>query len=240
MDDTLKIASLNCRGLGGFHKRRDVFSFLRDKNFSIYLLQDTHFTCDIEGRVSGEWGYDCYFSSFRSNSRGVAILINNNFEYKMIDMLKGNDDGNVLILKIAAFEKEFVIICLFGPNEDNPEFYVTLEEMIQNIGPSDNVVIGGDFNLVMNFDIDCFNYRHRNNVNTSDKVVDMMHNLDLLDIWREINPETRRYTWRRSTPCQQSRLDFFLISDTLAPLIKDVDIKPGYKTDHSLVTLSIQ
>ena len=27
-------------------------------------------------------GYECYFSSFTSNSRGVAILINNNFEFK--------------------------------------------------------------------------------------------------------------------------------------------------------------
>ena len=239
MDDTLKIASLNCRGLGGFHKRRDVFSFLREKNFSIYLLQDTHFTCDIEERISREWGYDCYFSSFRSNSRGVSILINNNIEYKLINLLK-DDDGNILILRITAFERDFVIVCLYGPNDDNPEFYVKLEEMIQNIGPSDNVIVGGDFNLVMNFDIDCFNYRHRNNVNASDKVLDLMHNLDLLDIWREINPDTRRYTWRRSTPCQQSRLDFFLVSDTLAPLVKDVDIKPGYKTDHSLITLSFQ
>ena len=98
----------------------------------------------------------------------------------------------------------------------------------------------GDFNLAMNFDIDCFNYRHRNNVNASDKVVDMMHNLDLLDVWRELNPDTRRYTWRRSTPCQQSRFDFFLISNTLTPLVSNVDIKPGYKTDHSLVTLTLQ
>ena len=31
----------------------------------------------------------------------------------------------------------------------------------------------------------------------------------LVDIWRELNPQLQRFTWRRTNPCQQSRLDFF-------------------------------
>jgi hypothetical protein len=29
------------------------------------------------------WRFECFFSSFSSNSRGVAILFNNNFEFKV-------------------------------------------------------------------------------------------------------------------------------------------------------------
>ena len=239
MGDSLKIASLNCRGLGDFYKRRDVFSFLREKNFSLYLLQDTHFTSDIEERISREWGYHVYFSSFTSNSRGVAILVNNNFEYKLLHMSK-DDNGNILSIKISAFDKEFVIVCLYGPNNDSPEFYTQVEEMIESFGPTEHIVIGGDWNLVMNFDLDCFNYCRRNNVNATEKVYDMLTNLGLLDVYRELNPETRRFTWRRSNPCQQSRLDFFLTSDVLSPFVENVDIKPGYKTDHSLITVIFQ
>ena len=239
MGDSLKIASLNCRGLGDFYKRRDVFSFLREKNFSLYLLQDTHFTSDIEERISREWGYHVYFSSFTSNSRGVAILVNNNFEYKLLHMSK-DDNGNILSIKISAFDKEFVIVCLYGPNNDSPEFYTQVEEMIESFGPTEHIVIGGDWNLVMNFDLDCFNYCRRNNVNATEKVYDMLTNLGLLDVYRELNPKTRRFTWRRSNPCQQSRLDFFLTSDILLPSVDNVDIKPGYKTDHSLITVTFQ
>ncbi|WP_419609554.1 reverse transcriptase family protein [Thiolapillus sp.] len=67
----------------------------------------------------------------------------------------------------------------------------------------------------------------------------MIINLDLVDIWREIYPETRRYTWRRKTPSQQSRLDFFLISDLLSTLVTDVGIEAGYRTDHSMITLTL-
>ena len=62
-----------------------------------------------------------------------------------------------------------------------------------------------------------------------------MINLDLLDIWRELYPEMRRYTWHQNTPLQQSRLDFFLISD----LLSTFDIKAGYRTDHSMITLTL-
>ena len=66
-----------------------------------------------------------------------------------------------------------------------------------------------------------------------------MINLDLLDILRELYPKMRRYTRRRNTPLQQSRLDFFLISDLLSTFVTNADIKVGYRTDHSMITLTL-
>ena len=66
-----------------------------------------------------------------------------------------------------------------------------------------------------------------------------MENLDLVDIWWIQNPDTNRYTLRRKNPNIQCRLDFFLISSSLCTDISETDILPGYKTDHSLVTLAI-
>ena len=48
----------------------------------------------------------------------------------------------------------------------------------------------------------------------------------------------RRYTWRRNTPLQQSRLDIFLISD-LSTFATNADIKAGYRTDRSMITLTL-
>ena len=75
--------SLNCRGLGGLEKRRDVLNYIKQKNFSIYLLQDTHFTMNDYNQVRSLWGYDIFISPGQSNSRGTAILFYNNFEYKI-------------------------------------------------------------------------------------------------------------------------------------------------------------
>ena len=38
----ITVSSLNVRGLGNNEKRREVFQWLRKKNFSIYMLQEAH------------------------------------------------------------------------------------------------------------------------------------------------------------------------------------------------------
>ena len=62
---------------------------------------------------------------------------------------------------------------------------------------------------------------------------------DLLDAWRVLNPDTRRYTWRRKRPEIQCRLDFFLITESLMCNVKSANISTGYKTDHSLIEIKI-
>ena len=91
MSNTVKIVSMNCQGLSDPRKRRDVFHYLRQKSYSIYLLQDTHFDPKMENCIRAEWGYKSYqsyqwgyksyFASYNSNSRGVAILFNNNLDF---------------------------------------------------------------------------------------------------------------------------------------------------------------
>ena len=49
----------------------------------------------------------------------------------------------------------------------------------------------------------------------------------------------RRYTLCRKNPLWQSRLDFFLVSDVLSDLVNSCGIRPGYRTDHSIVELTL-
>ena len=88
MAGTIKIISLNCRGLRDSYKRKDMFDYLHSKNYNIYCLQDTHFTEEDENIIRSQWGYDCYISPGRSNARGVAVLFNNNFEHKVLKKSK--------------------------------------------------------------------------------------------------------------------------------------------------------
>ena len=64
--------------------------------------------------------------------------------------------------------------------------------------------------VFLNPEIDYSNYKHINNKNARDILLQNIQSRELLDIYRELSPETRRFTWRRSRPLQQARLDFFL------------------------------
>ena len=237
MDD-ITIASMNTQGLNDYKKRRDVFQYLKQKKFSIIFLQDTHFESKLEKQIRSEWGYEIFFSSYTSQARGVAILFNNNFDFQVKKEVK-DEQGNFLILTIKTMLKELTLVNLYGPNRDNPEFYENVQDRILNL-QTPNLIMGGDWNLVLNPDKDYKNYLHINNPRAQDKVNELMSELNLIDVWREINPETRRYTWHRNNPSQHSRLDFFLVSDSFISFIKDADIPIGYRTDHSMITLKLQ
>ena len=84
MAEELSIFSQNCRGgLSIATKRRDLFQYVRSKQFNIVCLQYTHINPKLKLFIKSEWGFDTYFSSYTINSRGVMILINNNFEQKV-------------------------------------------------------------------------------------------------------------------------------------------------------------
>ena len=108
-----------------------------------------------------------------------------------------------------------------------------------NDAGSENIITGGDWNLVLDYTLDYYNYKHHNNIKAQEQVDNLMINLDILDIWRGLYPEMRRYTWRRNTPLQQSRLDLFFIFDPLSTFVTNADIKAGYRTHNSMITLTL-
>ena len=80
----LNILSVNCQGIGLLPKRIDVLNYLKGKGCQIYCLQDTHFSPGVDEKfVRSRWNSDCYFSSYKSNARGTAILFAKKFEYKV-------------------------------------------------------------------------------------------------------------------------------------------------------------
>ena len=60
------------------------------------------------------------------------------------------------------------------------------------------------------------------------------------DIWRKQNPDRKRFTWRTERPCKRSRLDYFLVSEDILALNPQSQIHNAYKSNHNIITLSIQ
>jgi exonuclease III len=148
-DNHLRINTINCQGLGDCNKRRDMFNYLRNKKFNIYFLQDTHFISDDENFIQAQWGYKAYFSSFKSNSRGVAVLLNNNFDFCITNELN-DENGNYIILECTIEEHKFILVSIYGPNSDSPNFYSNLLSKINEIYDEQHIIIAGDFNMIMN------------------------------------------------------------------------------------------
>ena len=207
MMQTLRIGSMNVRGLSNGTKRVDVFSWLKNKNYSIYCLQDVHVGVKYESDFIRDWGHDVVLSSFSSESRGVAVLFRPGLDYK-VQSITRDEVGNLLILDLEVCGTQFVLAVVYGPNKDQPDFYSTLRDYLIE---KDNkpIIICGDWNLVLNFDT--HNYVCENNKNSRKAVTEIMCILDLVDTERSSNPVSKKCTWvSGAKPTKMARLDFFL------------------------------
>ena len=232
----INIGALNCRGLSEEVKRRDFFLRYR-KKYDIILLTDTHCTKEKENQWLHEWGYKAIFSSHTGRSRGVAVLFNNTFPYQ-IHQVKKDTEGNYIVLDLTIQDYRMTLVVLYGPNEDRPLFFQNLKNLISDI-PNSSIIMAGDWNVVQDFNLDTVNYKSKNNIKSNEQILEMKNSLDLVDIWRSLNPETKRFTWRGPNK-KQSRLDYFLISTDFEPFVKKADIDVSYRSDHSPVYLSLQ
>ena len=230
MAENIKIATVNCQGLGTFMKRQDVLNYYKTKGYSMICLQDTHFTKESEPFIESQWGYKCIFNSFKSNARGVCILFNNNFEFKIYNEKK-DSEGNFLALDLTIDDNRVTLINIYGPNQDDPEFYDQVRETLLEFDYVYFIVLG-DFNLVLNQILDTNNYTTVNNPRAREKLLEIMDDSQLLDYYRILNPDKKVFTWRRKTPFKQARLDYILISESLSNIVEQILIKPGYRSDH--------
>lgn len=232
---------MNVRGLNSDpKKRRDVFNWLKNQKHDIYLLQETHCTEAVMKYWESEWGYKCVFSNGTSTSRGVAVLFNNTFEHIIKKIVK-DKEGRFIGIDIEFMDCKITLVNIYGPNTDDPAFFEYVTKEIEMIG-NDTIIWGGDFNTVQNHQLDTSGGSGGYHKKANSIICDIMEEKDLLDIWREKNPDVKRFTWRGKcrNVLKQSRIDYFLISSDLADLNLSTDIKAGYRTDHSLIIINIE
>ena len=86
------------------------------------------------------------------------------------------------------------------------------------------LIWGGDFNLFFDVNLDVEGGSPKSKIKSLSKLLSMMSENDLCDIYRIRNPGAKRFTWCRKSPFKQRRLDCCLVSDTLQENIKAVGI----------------
>ena len=239
MVELVSIFSQNCQGLNNMQKRRDLFQYIRTRKYNIACLQDVHIDRDMLSYVKSEWGYNLVLSAKEGTiaSRDTMIWINNNFPCDIGRTLL-DSNGNFIIMELKMSDKTLTLSSIYGPNDDRPQFNKNLRKNISDFS-NDNVVICGDWNLVLDPDMDTKNYRHINNPNARQEVLKFIDEDQYIDIFRFINDD-KGFTWRRLNPeKKQARLDYFLVSEENFQYCYDCKVLPGYRTDHSGIILKL-
>ena len=91
---TISVATLNVNGLRNDKKRYNLFYWLIQSNYDVICIQETHCTSSDDVYWTSQWknmgGSECHWNHGTSESRGVAILSTNKFQYDIKDINKDN------------------------------------------------------------------------------------------------------------------------------------------------------
>ena len=239
--------SLNTRGLGDKQKRRTILKWIQSnhsKKEGIIFLQETHTTKLSELIWQRDWNGQAFFSHGTCGSRGVAILIPKCLNIT-VNNITSDNFGRLLILDCTLNDEKFILVNIYSPTKDCQQDQIQLLNDLRKLlsdCTDQNLIIGGDFNTFLNSDLDKYGGRNENISNYAKQIIEFNIEFNLIDIWRVLNPDKKRYTWRGHTRSGHvfSRLDFWLISTHLVYNVIETDIYPSIKTDHSLISISME
>ena len=233
--------TINVQGLRSDDRRHNAFSYFRRNRLDILLLQETHWTSELETKIKSEWNGDAFFSNGTNNSRGVAVLISSRLDYDVI-RVRSDNEGRILNVLLDLDDHTLNIVNIYAPQTDTERqaFFSGLDDFISDDHKN---IIGGDFNCIANVRLDKVggNPNARQLAAATLQTICALHNL--VDIWRDRHKDERNYTWTGRHPTNGSfirtRIDKFLISRSLYPLVTDTSIKPFAHSDHDYVSLTL-
>ena len=234
--------SLNVGGLRDKNKRNKIFTFLRSKKRGVILLQETLSMSGDEKRWANDWDGDIIMSHGSQHSKGTAILFPKNMSYKLENIIK-DDEGRYIFVEGIFNNHALSILNYYAPTREKVNEQIALFNKILPIITENahNLIWAGDFNNCISAEDNFGNHANIKN-NASVKLLNIMEEEGLCDIWRILNEDMKRATWRRSSykGIQQSRIDFILIPIGFMYNIGQCDITYGLHTDHSLISMEIK
>lgn len=82
-----------------------------------------------------------------------------------------------------------LLINVYGPNLDTPDVYINLSLKLEELHDYQHIILGGDFNLIMNMNLDSKNYKNLNDKKARQEVIKLIELFNLKDMFRQANPE---------------------------------------------------
>lgn len=199
------------------------------------MIQETHLKqCDV-ARFQNKH-YRLIASSCALNkTKGVCILLNRKISCNV--NITGNDEnGRLAFARVCIFNHKLSFTSICCPNEPDKDFF----SYIGNILLEQNdfsLVVGGDFNAVLNPSLDKSNSDAIGN-SSSTLLKSLLKDLNLVDIWRIQNTTARDYTFFSNRHKTFSRIDYIFLSPTLAGHTS-INILPILLSDHSALLCNI-
>ena len=247
MDNILNFLSNNFNGLKSSKKRIKMFEYFREKisNNGIIFLQETHSSKDTFNNWRNDFKGEVFFSHGSTSSCGAMIGYLGSKKFQ-INKINKEDHSRILIVDANIDDQNFVLINFYNANTESEQIKTICEfNQLQDdcyLDPTKKVVLAGDFNLFFDASLEALGGNPTLKKKSISKVLQLIEQHNLIDIWRIHSPILKRYTSRKNyfSGFIQRRLDYIFVSNNIQENIKDTNILPSFCSDHSSLFINCQ
>ena len=170
-----------------------------------------------------EWGGKIIWSHGTTNSKGVAIAFKRNLKISALNIFR-DKDGKYIFAQIALKRKMLCLANVYDPNNDNPMVFPNFFNDLKNFSSYD-VILGGGFNLILNNDLDKIGgASQHSNYKAREAIRSHMRAMNLSDSFRIFHSFMKTFTRIQITPFTASRLNFFLVSNSLTSFTQSINV----------------
>lgn len=233
----MKIYSWNIKGLGNPIKRNKVLSLLKKDKADVVFLQETFLSDTEHLKLKRDWIGQVYFSSYKTHSRGTAIVINKTCPFEL-EKLVTDPNGRFVLVVGTIFGTPITFLNIYAPNIDEPMFMsdmvLLFNENCKGLG-----LMGGDFNCTLNPTLDKSNQSKSHNLKSSKVLQGLCAESGLIDVWRQLNQDVKDYTFFSNVHNSYSSIDYFCIPSKYMLRVKECKIDSINISDHARVYLTI-
>lgn len=234
--EDITFCSWNVNGINEPVKRGKAH--LKSLQADIIFLQETHLKNNSHARLRCRWIQQIYHSNFPVKARGAAILIHRGVPFKQLSTIM-DKEGRYVVVIGEIYSTPVTLLNIYGPNNDDPEFFRKTLNLIPNISTT-NLIIGGDFNLVLDTYLDRSSTKRVEPTKAGVLLKSYIDNMNLVDVWRVSNTAGREFSFHSKVRNVYSRIDFFLVDGKLVPLTYNAKYHNIIISDHSPVSFTFR
>ncbi len=263
----INILSWNINGLKAKFDEREIDLLNIFDQYGIVLLQETKIgKMQTDDDYDADWNYitdklknkyaferledqtyskrtdnhqkTMYMTYFRSDSRGVAIIIN-----KPHNCLRAFcEDGDYAWVHVEIDNLKYTFVSVYYHPDANDSRSNLMEKIFTSLNSLNfNVLIGGDFNTTLHPQLDANKEipKHAARRNILNK---FMRRMNLSDVWRKKHGQESKFTYihRQVNPPTMSRLDYIFMLKNDIDYVESCEILENIRlSDHFPVSLTV-
>ncbi|WP_309400333.1 exodeoxyribonuclease III [Cerasicoccus maritimus] len=254
MSESIEIISWNVNGLRAVLKK-GFLNFLAERQPDVICLQEIKASEHQIPKLELPFERQCYHSAERAGYSGTATFSKPTFVGKTTGLPEHPAEGRILTLEYDAF----YLVNVYVPNSQDElrrldyrtaQFDPDFRDYLKELDAKKPVIVCGDFN-VAHEEIDIArpkaNRRSPGFTNEEREQFTQHLNAGLVDVFRQQHPnEPDHYTWWSYRGGARARnvgwrIDYFLVSERLAPQVKKTEILSDVLgSDHCPISITLE